>query len=403
MSNENKFSAAVKRTLSEQVAFQCSVPSCRVTTTGPGENHAQTAHTGMACHIYSNAKSGPRGQGGLNSRELKSASNGIWCCYTHGKLIDTNAGDKYPAKMLEEWKLIHLARIEKSRSGINTHRGWFNKVSFKKGWLFKAGSNIEFGQITYVNGANGSGKTAICEWLAGYTGEQTLERWKKASSSQGDTIIEFDYFTPDVERGELRILNGNFTRQLNGIRLTGNAIKFSVVYLRSYSQFNIPDNDDVEKIALTLDLTKDVILQLIKDIDDDPIIGGYEFLVEEGNEDQKVQHNIFIQQGPPINALSGSEYFEAVLTLAIAHARNEAKFQPTLLVLDSIGYLDDVKMKKWGDYLFQQNFQTILFNCNPSSLIEENNWWEYEITRPKFKYSQQESYPKSTIFKGENL
>src|SRR5260221_12538963 len=120
LSNRIEFSPAVKRVVAERAGLRCSVPSCGQITTGPGAHENQVAHTGMACHIHSAAEAGPRGRGGLSDTELASEQNAIWCCYTHGKLIDTNDGGRFPPELLHRWRALHEARIDRERLGWRT-------------------------------------------------------------------------------------------------------------------------------------------------------------------------------------------------------------------------------------------------------------------------------------------
>ena len=44
----------------------------------------------------------------MEKHQLEDASNGIWMCYSHGKLIDTDE-NTYTAAMLLTWK--HIAEL----------------------------------------------------------------------------------------------------------------------------------------------------------------------------------------------------------------------------------------------------------------------------------------------------
>lgn len=65
----------------------------------------------MACHIYAAADQRParrRSPGGI---DLQAATNGIWMCYTHGKLIDTDEAT-YTVEQLLAWKRIAELRAD---------------------------------------------------------------------------------------------------------------------------------------------------------------------------------------------------------------------------------------------------------------------------------------------------
>jgi hypothetical protein len=108
MNTGDDFSQSTKRTLAERAGHRCSFPSCPQTTIGPSEESEEsTSSVGMACHIAA-ASGGPGAKrfiAAMTSEERSSISNGIWMCYTHGKLIDTDE-TRYTIEMLRCWKQI---------------------------------------------------------------------------------------------------------------------------------------------------------------------------------------------------------------------------------------------------------------------------------------------------------
>ena len=100
------FSAATKKILEERAGHCCSFPGCSAVTTGPSdESSTAISKTGMACHIA--AASGGQGArryvASMSSEERLSPENGIWMCYTHGKIIDTDE-KRYSSPMLQKWR-----------------------------------------------------------------------------------------------------------------------------------------------------------------------------------------------------------------------------------------------------------------------------------------------------------
>lgn len=75
-------------------------------TTGPSsESRLGVSRIGMACHIYA-AADGPAARRVDQTRsmaELKAIENGVWMCYTHGKLIDTDECT-YSPELLKDWR-----------------------------------------------------------------------------------------------------------------------------------------------------------------------------------------------------------------------------------------------------------------------------------------------------------
>ena len=114
MSNRDDFPQAVKVVIAQRAGFRCSFPTCCITTVGPSEEtETSIAHSGMACHISaaSPGVGARRYRPDMTSEERKSASNGIWMCYTHGKLIDTDE-NRFTIERLKKWKEIAEFRAQ---------------------------------------------------------------------------------------------------------------------------------------------------------------------------------------------------------------------------------------------------------------------------------------------------
>ena len=107
MARDN-FTIPTKTALAKRAGWRCSFPGCKAVTVGPSEeDSAAIANTGEAAHI-SAAAGGPgarRYVATLMPEERSSIENGIWCCNTHAKLIDTDEVS-YTIPMLTQWKLL---------------------------------------------------------------------------------------------------------------------------------------------------------------------------------------------------------------------------------------------------------------------------------------------------------
>ena len=108
MSRIDDFPAAVKNELAKRAGYKCSFLGCGVATMGPSsESDSSSTNSGMACHISaaSSGISARRYNQKMTSEERKSANNGIWMCYTHGKIIDTDE-TRFSTEVLKAWKKI---------------------------------------------------------------------------------------------------------------------------------------------------------------------------------------------------------------------------------------------------------------------------------------------------------
>lgn len=106
MGTRDDFSPEVKRALEYRAGNCCSFPGCAAVTAGPSdENKMAVSKTGMACHIAA-AASGPgarRYDAKMSKEERTAIENGVWMCYTHGKLIDTDER-RFTIPMLKKWR-----------------------------------------------------------------------------------------------------------------------------------------------------------------------------------------------------------------------------------------------------------------------------------------------------------
>jgi len=78
-------------------------PVLSKTTTGPRTESPYIINIGVGAHITAASSGGPRYDVSLSSQQRESPENGIWLCQNCAKLID-NDPERYPAKVLREWK-----------------------------------------------------------------------------------------------------------------------------------------------------------------------------------------------------------------------------------------------------------------------------------------------------------
>lgn len=160
MSNRSEFKQPVKQALAKRVGNACSFPSCNSVTEGPNlESEIGISRTGMACHIYA-AATGPaarRVDVNMPVEKLTDISNGIWMCYTHGKLIDTDEST-YTVEQLMVWKDVAEIRAmlwQQFGRNIELLPKHFNRVPLPK-------SKIEFESLGQENHLIGEAISNSC-------------------------------------------------------------------------------------------------------------------------------------------------------------------------------------------------------------------------------------------------
>ncbi len=100
----DRFATPVVRALEAAAGTRCCAPFCRDPTTGAGEG-GKVVRIGEAAHISAASPGGPRYDDTLSTPERSAATNGIWMCKDHARLVDVD-NRRYPTSLLKEWKRI---------------------------------------------------------------------------------------------------------------------------------------------------------------------------------------------------------------------------------------------------------------------------------------------------------
>lgn len=378
------FSPTTKRLIADQAGNRCSFPACARLTVGPGVTAKETSRTGTASHIYSAASKGPRGQGGLSPKELRSASNGIWLCAQHGRQVDNNRGEKYPPELLLFYKQLHEARVAKEHEGLYAPLGWIFDLVLNESPIYQRGSRISFSKLTLLIGENGTGKTAICEWLEGLFNQKKLERWRDPCSPW---YVQFRYFVPNETVVGLTLsADNNLQYKINGNKYAFNPLKFHVVAPVDDSRVRMgygeERDDDLQHLCRVFKLDADAIRVVAEKVSSFPHTHArnLRFVGEDGRNylrlDLKGTH-----PGLTFASLSGREQETVLVEFATAIARESSAFTPTILILDSVV---SIFFKGWFDYFSHHfldptnQFQTLMTIPTSSHLdmkqIEWNGW-----------------------------
>jgi hypothetical protein len=373
MKREADFPKPIKRLLAENAGYKCSAPSCGITTVGPGATPTQSAKTGTACHIYSAADNGPRGTGGLSAEDRQKEENGIWCCKYHGGLIDTNQGGRFPAELLKYWKRLHGARMLRETAGIRTNLGWVDQLEIINSFWFKPSTKLHFSKATLIYGNGPSGKSCVCQLLAGIWHSHALDRWRNRNHD-----IRLNYFAPEAQTILLTIKERELHRSDGVRRLPQGPSNFRLVYLDEKFEREIhrdSETDELSRISTVLGADPETVKSLCDDIrlNGHPLWRLLEFREEhiEPNENEGEPGRegwfLYVPVGKnpsymlPFTNLATSEQIGVMIQFAAALARVQSHDAPTLLVLDGGGW-------NWGDslldvfapYLAKQPFQVVL-------------------------------------------
>ena len=391
---EADFTGGTRRVIMERAAYRCIVPGCVEVTIGPGAASNQTASTGTACHIYSAAEKEPRGRGGLSDEQLSSPENGVWACGTHGRLIDTNAGDAYPATLLRSWKALQEAQISRARDGQPTHLGWLDAIKADKTVLFKNDSVLSLGQLTLIQGPP-LGKTALCDWIAASLGANLPDRWISKNSL---ILTSLTAFVPEKRTVTVRITEAGLAAKIDGADCAEIPATVACIYIREGSRNWSLEEDDDALLGRLFGVDPGVVRHLILDIrrrgsdwgrefafHREPRLDGYD---EDGEEIYSKDKTEWVlrfggAKGITIRALSGSESARLLIEFGAALARERSTRMPTILLLDGSEWpFDTGTMDYYGTFLSTQPFQTVMTKVNgwsPENPACWKEWKRYEL------------------------
>lgn len=332
------FTKAVKRRVAERAAYRCSMPKCRRLTIGPGFSDSESATCGVAAHIYSAADGGPRGVGGLSERERTSLSNAIWLCETHAKLVDANRGDSFPAEVLLGYKELHEHLIRTELLDLAVPYSWIREVEVLSSSLFVPNTRLVLGRLTLFTGPNNSGKSSLCEWIAGAASAESVGRWKTSFPSNAVTEVVIRCNRPEPVEMRLRMLpNGMSDFSIDGRPYPTNPLRINVLRVNRSTMIESASLDDIADIAHQLGEPDGAVEKLVPRI------------VEYGTGWLRVAH---IEMSGTTRRLvartkvsdwdlgyrqqGGAERVRTVIEFAIVLAKMTARYSPVLLVLDEM-------------------------------------------------------------------
>lgn len=268
MSERIEFSAKTKNIIARRSGYRCAYLGCDRTTIGPAQSPNDASNSGEAAHIWSAAENGPRGRGDLDEEQLKSAQNGIWFCRVHAKIVDEKRGSSYPAGLLLSYRELHEAQIAREQQGLSKRMAWIDKITVAESPLFMAGSRMSLAKVTLVVGNNGSGRTALCEWISSLENHETLDRWRSARRF-APLRVHLRLFDPAEQRLTLGLDSSRrIYFEVNDARTPFNPFPFRAIWLRDEWSMRMPDHDD-EWIASLLGIEPHIVEEVIREISQD--------------------------------------------------------------------------------------------------------------------------------------
>lgn len=372
MASRQDFSAKTKRVIAGRAGYRCSFPSCRKLTIGPGATHGEVATTGVAAHIYSASPEGPRGQGSKTPEELSAATNGIWLCSEHARLVDANRGERFPPALLWSYRELREARALRDQTGMGGPMAWFQEARLRTTPVFRADSVFRFGKVTVLLGENASGKTALCEWLAGVANPERLWRWTKKHAATNGIHLNLSYYDPEERCVDFQIdSSGELRYHVDGQPVPFHPQPVKLILVADSPEARREQEDDLRKLSLMTGLEEHVLVGAagyvgVSDMDS---VRNIRFEQWDGERVMTVDVD-GTAPGLCFVALSGSEQTRVLMEYCAAVARFYARFTPTVLMIDTTYTLNESALSRYVSYFAHHanTFQTVLTTPHEQAL-----------------------------------
>lgn len=354
------FPEGVKETVAKRNGFRCSFPGCDTTTVGPGESPDHTMSTGVAAHIHSASPKGPRGQATLSLQELKDVANALWLCANHARVVDANRGVEFPPIRLHSFKAVHEAQIAFEQRGVSFKFGWLQSLVVEESPIFIPGSRLDFGRTTMIVGGNASGKTALCEWLAGCTEISFLKRWSPLGKRGKRTQVRYEALNPLSLTWTIRIydktnihftVNDSATPRLN--------LPYAFIHAPERPNPRKAEDETVSAyLARWLRIDVALVHNAVRSL---AASGGHHihnprFVERDGLETLLVDVDDTLA-GLSFEDLSDTEQTRVVIEIAVELARSTAERRPTMLVVDCMARFDGRWFQDYAAFIAAQTRQ----------------------------------------------
>lgn len=330
MNRRADFSEATRKIIAERAGYQCSVLNCGRLTVGPAPRQAQSVRTGMAAHIYAVSPDGPRGTGGLSAAERSEPENGIWCCYDHGKAIDTDNGNVYSVAQLKAWKRLHEARKSAEMTGAPQDRfGLVESIAVNSAPASLSGRKFDLGMRNIITGPNASGKSILTRLIASVAYPDHVAELSRRRNVDID-VRWFDPYTHDVATSGR---SGNVTHILDGRPVPYVARPYKTILLNDDRWQGGNRLGSLVTLSQMFDLSSAAMKGILN-----ILAQSSEMVKEIAVQDTRVNWVLDID-GRTVRSTADpriSIHVESLVLLELAgiHARHHALVEPTFLLID---------------------------------------------------------------------
>lgn len=289
--------------------------------------------------------------------------------------------------MLLSYKALHEARVSLEHEGLYPPVGWLHELTIVQGPLFSVPQTFQFAKLNLIYGMNGTGKTAITEWINGFFNCTKLNRWMPAE--RHPINLHLSLLSPKLQNLGLTVKGSEIKYSIDGKPVAFIPIGFTIFKPR---RFDDSIADDAEMLAQALGVPVPTVNSLIDEVNQFPYakVQNLRFELDTDDDGNSLEERILLADvqgtvpGLLLRSLSGREAERILIELVTAAARLSGKYCPTLLILDeSVSIIFEGFFDFYSDHLLNplNQFQTLM--CIAERDLDLNNvrWNGWQVIR----------------------
>ena len=386
------FKQNTKTILAQRAGYLCSI--CKENTIGPSDTSVVSVNnTGVAAHITAASPGGARYDINLTREQREGIENGVWLCQNHAKYID---GDEcmYTAIDIINIKKDHEKYIQLKQSGMLSNFGFITKVELCNLGQISNVIELKLKNYNIIWGANGIGKSLICEMIASLSNKEYLERWLKPAVYQRNVSSYFKAYYFNNKQSEFSILIDKFRKcsfKLNGISIPVLSPPIIAVYSKeSYIDFKDKLGKKADKMNLIELLSKwfKISQQILHEV----IIAMQSEKKLFINDIQSSDNTLNIRYSSDLNdvtrdfhSFSTGEQGIILLEITLMIAKYYSNFQYTILLIERSSFLniDDHGVNRLLEAIRVNkfSFQFIFIQTNNLSKLVTSQFTTFNLTK----------------------
>ena len=267
---------------------------------------------------------------------------------------------EFPPILLHSFKTAHEARIAFEQQGVSFKFGWLQSLVVQESPLFTSGSRLDFGRTTMIVGGNASGKTALCEWLAGCTEISFLKRWSPTGRNGKRTQVKYEALNPLPLDWTVRIYEkNNIQFDVNGFATPRLNVPYAFIHAPERPHRRNAEDETVSAyLARWLRIDVALVHNVVRSL---ATRGGHHIhnprFVERDDQEALLVDVDGTRPGLAFQDLSETEQIRVVIEMAVELARFEAERQPTILLVDCMARFDRRQFQDYAEFIAAETRQ----------------------------------------------